>query len=400
VGGDEGDLADFEVVLATPATIPSEGMIAAQVRFTPTARGKRRCRFFVQSNDPRFAVEIVELRGTGVVAEAVQTEEADTASASARPGVTPPEGLEKIQDGVPPMPALPGGERPPASRPTRALTPPQHAKLIEDTKLRMGVATAFFVIAVDRNRQALRDAAKKEAEVLAMLVEVGMGFLIPGLGRALGSGASKLQAYLGAPDDGESSTRAALVALLTRFKDNDGAKAVFTGATKGAALKVKQSAKQLYGDSDADHFLKALSQAYVEENQALRESLNEKTDEADLLALWAAYDGAFVGPGSYEAAVHQLLRRFQVQVGSIRTEEYAMGMTWNFRAVWIEVGGKRKMANVRIAEQPEAMARGTKRTSVKFQNWIDDDLAQLANNRTVREDGYIEVIQGKDVDFR
>ncbi len=104
---------------------------------------------------------------------------------------------------------------------------------------------------------------------------------------------------------------------------------------------------------------------------------------------------------TYAAAIHEVLGRFQSQVGSIKAPVNHWLGTARKRAFWVKDGSStsRRLANLLLDESiNQPFVTQTKKYS--FKEWIDDDMAEMAMNKTRHyEDGSVETVDKKDIDF-
>lgn len=389
---EEGDIADFELKAATglPLQVPAGGTTALRATFKPTTGGARASTFALQSSDPKFRVQAVQLRGIGVQ----------------RPQpVSPVPGQDQqvlgpMEVGGAKGAPVPGGPTAsPGALPPLPLAPHDRDKLVLDARERILAAASSFQDAVIENAIALKDAAKKQAEMLALVVEVGLGTLVPGLALGLVKKLAPLKELL---RDDEYKF---LLATFARF---DNGKVFFTGATKTAALAIKSHSKLLFGDTSATVFARGLADEFFVQAQGLRETLATRSDY-EILAIWAAYEAEHTKPSVYVKVVRDLLRSFATQVDAIHGREPYPAGSLSTKAYWV-VGkggppqtGRAPLSGRRLAilSLIETHAIMYSDVTYKFESWVDPEFDQMAQDRTKQADARhgVETIDARKISW-
>jgi len=105
---------------------------------------------------------------------------------------------------------------------------------------------------------------------------------------------------------------------------------------------------------------------------------------------------------TYAAAIREVLARFQSQVGSIKSPSPGLARSWRKRACWVKDGSStsRRLANLLVIEANEDFLVKGREKSYKFKEWIDDDMAEMAVNKTKHyEGGNVETVDKTEIDF-
>jgi hypothetical protein len=158
------------------------------------------------------------------------------------------------------------------------------------------------VSACKDNRQSLKEAAKRQAEWAAVLADVAMGFLAPGLAKSLAG-----RIILNNPSEGARSQLSRLIL------NTDLTKAAFQGATKVGGQFVKDNSLLFMGDTEVDVFVRNLEAVFQTAFQKVSDELPERDDE-ELAAIALVYDSSVANVFEYSKVIRDLISKFESQV--------------------------------------------------------------------------------------
>ena len=233
---------------------------------------------------------------------------------------------------------------------------------------RMGVAYTQFTTATRRQQAALKAQAADRAAMAALVVDVFMGLLAPGVGRAIAGLAGNL------PIRASTVAYRAAVAALDESRNSR----IFSAAWKFGNSALKSHLSAVYGEGDVDLFVAGLRTGLAEQLQAMRGRLDVMGDD-ELVVLAAAYDTSVANEQTYLEKVVQLTRQYRTDVqaigyrapiGSTGYPDYAFGTTTS--AAWLRHNGRRRLALISV-ESNVAMTRGP-----RFVRWVSEEMTDYA----------------------
>jgi len=243
----------------------------------------------------------------------------------------------------------------------------------------LGMAFTAYVSACKNVKDSIKAAAKQNAEMIALVLDVAMGFASPALAKGLAGMASRLP--VGATT---LEYRLAIAALNT-----DNTKALLVGATKAAGQTLKSNATALAGESDVDTMIKQLEvNAQVAFGQAI-EGVNQNTNAAQIGAVAAAYHPTITNTVHYEAEIKKLCDLYARDVRAIGATSMATTQALPPMAVWVEDGGAKRLAIV----QYHPGLFGIWGNRYMFFNWVSDEMKDLAVSKQKSDFGRIETIK-------
>jgi len=250
------------------------------------------------------------------------------------------------------------------------LSAKERAELERFTGNRIDRAFVAFVSACKDNREAVKAAAKAQAENVALFIDIATGFLVPGLSKGLAKLANNLPV-----NASNVAYRAALVGLNT-----DVTKQVFSSATKVANKFMKDNSMTLFGETETDHFIKSLEGLFHRGADEIDKGLPNLTD-MELGVVCAMYDPAVADVDAFRAEILALVTRFQQQV--LKSEEKSVvemsQVHTRFKGqhhAWVDLGGGRKRLALLVRDTLNVTMQPTKVTW-SFYSWISPDMEQM-----------------------
>ncbi len=284
--------------------------------------------------------------------------------------------LEPVQRQMPPLktkePAR-GAKPEPGSLDTKA-----RLRLEMETGDRMGIAFTKFSEAASDKQRALREAAKEQAELLGMFVDIAFMAVAPGLGKLITKALDAVP--VSAP---EIVYKGALMAV-------DKADKIAEGATSKVKDKTKKGLETaLLGG--ADTFLENLKQTFSEGLESLRGGLKDLPDP-ELFVLCSTYSATIATKRYYVEQIDALVGRFRAQVeaiGNVPSPELYEGgpSTWRgARLFRIQIAGGARLALVSTEETWPLERRLT------FRAWISPDMEAFAVAKHKKRFGEIETL--------
>lgn len=256
-------------------------------------------------------------------------------------------------------------------------SPEVKRRYVDSTHSRITQAYTNFSVALTECKIEIEKAAEAVPSVASLMVEVAMGYLIPGAGRLLSRMVNNIPA--------RSSDFVYNAALTLQ---NEKVTGPILGVAGGEAKKALQSllvseAKQNANaqNSFADQFRYEQGIAF----QTLRESINMDSPDLNVLSLYHAFDARVASHNAYKTAIMALLTRFKNDVLGLR-ERFSHGTmggstTMHARLAYIDRGGQRRLAMVTEINQYNLWTAITgDATSYSFDHWISPDMQNLAIN--------------------
>lgn len=248
---------------------------------------------------------------------------------------------------------------------------------------RILLAADAYGDACDDVRDSIRAAAKRDAEMMALILDVAMGFAMPVLAGAVARFANSLP--VSAP---LLAYRGALLAL-----DRDQTKAVLGGATKVASQALKSNAPALAGETETDGFIVHLKhQAHVS-FELLSDSLGSM-DAVQVGVVSAAFHSSVANRFTYRREIKDLCDRYQRNVSPIGAVPLMSdGFAPATEAAWIADGASKKLALV--VYMPGFLGLVGNRYVVT--RWVDPSMEALALTKQRATYGSVQTIDPKDV---
>jgi hypothetical protein len=242
-------------------------------------------------------------------------------------------------------------------------------------------AFAAFLAACGDHKDALKAAAKAEAEVIALVIDVLTGFLAPAVGRALGGLAGRLPLSAS-----PSLTYLRVLNLVENLLENtDATKAIFTGVMKTAGTTLKVKATALFGEGEADLFLTQLADWQQQQAHDLDAQLPHLSDE-ELVVIAAAHLPEVSNASAYRERIGNLLTAFRSEVEPIGSTASTEVSSTSSLVAWVRGRGTRRLAL--ISHVAAAFV-----SDYHFIRWISPEMRDLA----LAKGGTVDEIAADDV---
>jgi hypothetical protein len=192
------------------------------------------------------------------------------------------------------------GQRP---TPAPGVLDPHDRKVIEDeTRAEIVLAFTAFTDACQANITSMRAAAKAEAEIAAVVIDIATGFLAPAFaGYIVRKLAKKADAL----------TEVTKTQVQNVLSTNDVFKGIFSGATKVVNSALKVESTTLFGEDDRDAFLDGFKHLF-QKNAATLVGRVANMPDKELVSVWAAYDADVADVTAYKAVIRDLLAQYHV----------------------------------------------------------------------------------------
>ncbi len=268
------------------------------------------------------------------------------------------------------------------------LDPAQRNELQRITGDRISMAYTDFVSALQAHKEAIKAAAKAAAEMFALVVDVGMGFLIPGLAKGLGNVVNNIPVK--APEFFYSAA--------IRLQNPDFAKALVTGATKVGNKLIKDNAMALFGETEDDAFLDKLQGQFRIGFTATNEGLPSLSDD-QVTAVCAAFDPSATNKGAYKAQIGDLLKKFSADVKSVGVMTERQGVlghpekeVWaNKQAAYVWHEHRWKCALLYF-NGTEDKLHGYGFENWLFEHWVSPEMEDMARAKTKEQFGEVRYL--------
>jgi hypothetical protein len=251
----------------------------------------------------------------------------------------------------------------------------------------INLAYTAYVSACRDIRDSIKAAAKQNAELMALVLDVAMGFATPGLSRWVVGFANRIPV-----DSSTIAYRAAMAAL-----DGDRVKAVLTGATRTAGYLLKSHSMELAGETDADKFIGDLETDTQEAFQTLIDSL-PGLDAVHVGTLIAAFDFSVANRNVYRRDIKRLTDMFEREVAPIGTTPLTLSeagpATLSPEAVWVKDGAAKRLALVRY--RPGFLGT-TWGSSYDLDSWVHPEMEKLVLKKQLDTYGSVDTIAKDDV---
>ncbi len=243
----------------------------------------------------------------------------------------------------------------------------------------LGFAYTDYVSACRDVRDSIKAAAKQNAEMMALVLDVAMGFVTPGLSRWIVGFANRIPV--------QSSTAAYRVALAAL--DGDRVKAVLTTMTKGASQSLKSHSLALAGETDLDKFVGTLQTHTHEAFQMIIDSL-PTMNAVEVGVVTAAFDSSVANHDVYVQDILRLTDMYQREVSPIGEVPF-MSEAMPSEAVWVKDGASQRLAIVTY--HPGLL--GIWGNAYWLDSWVDPEMASLVVDKQYAKFGRLDTI-GKD----
>ncbi len=246
----------------------------------------------------------------------------------------------------------------------------------------IAMADTAYVSACRAVGDSIKAAAKQQAEMMALVLDVAMGFATPVLSRWIVKWADRIPV--------EASTATYRVAMASL--DNDRVKAMLTGATKVAGQELKSHSMQLAGETDVDRFISSLETHAGVSFAAVMKGLLTK-NAAEVGVVTAAFDPAVVNRDTYTVEIKRLTDMFQREVEPIGYKS-AWDQSDNLapEVVRVKDGASQRLALVTF--HPGLFGWGDR---YYLDSWIEPDVAELAVQKQYATFGRLDTIDKGDL---
>jgi hypothetical protein len=184
-----------------------------------------------------------------------------------------------------------------------ALSDADRVELRSKIRFRLAVAYTAFVSASKDVKDSLKAIAKARAEVAGMWVEIFTGFLAPGLSKGLAKFANTIPV-----ESSNTAYRMAFAAMNT-----DMTKELFKSAAKVGSKALKDNSSALFGEVADEVFVTKLETSTQKAVDAISNDLDKRND-AELAALYAAYDPENANVDLYRKKIKAMLVGYKTEV--------------------------------------------------------------------------------------
>jgi hypothetical protein len=248
---------------------------------------------------------------------------------------------------------------------------------------KISLAYTAYVSACRDVRDSIRATAKQNAEMMALVLDIAMGFATPGLAKWVVGFANRIPV--------EASTTAYRIAMAAL--DGDRAKAVLGGMTKVANQTLKANAMALAGETDVDAFVGALETNTQMAFDSIIESLPSKS-AAEVGIITAAFHSSITNHDTYRREIKGLCDVYQRDVSPIGELPTFRGgpedhsIQFAPEATWVRDGGSRKLAIVTY--QPGLL--GIWGNKYFLNSWVDPQMQKLALAKQIGKYGRVDEI--------
>jgi hypothetical protein len=257
---------------------------------------------------------LTEQLGSGTGAAGLQQVATSGAAGAGTAGPRGPKGDVGPQgpkgDVGPQGPKGDAGPQGPKGEPGKDIYNDLKTEMIAETTRRMGLAYTDFASACIAVGASIKAKAKADAEMFAAFVEIGLGFLLPGLSAGLAKLLGKIPLTL------TEESKILLDRIFLNLSEAELARATIQGVTKTATTAIKMNATKLFGDTEVDRFIRAIQVQFHVGFQATMSSLKNH-DLQEITALCAAYDATATNVDTYVTAVQELVGHFENEVEPI-----------------------------------------------------------------------------------
>ena len=179
----------------------------------------------------------------------------------------------------------------------------ERMELRSKIRLRLALAYTAFVSASKDVKDSLRSAAKADAEMAGMWVEIFVGLLAPGLAKGLARYANTIPVA-----SSNTAYRAAFAALNT-----DVTKEMFKSAAKVGSKALKDNSIALFGEVEDEQFVTRLEVSTQKAVDAISADLDKKSD-LELGAIYTTYDPDNANVEVYRKKIKELITAYKTEV--------------------------------------------------------------------------------------
>ncbi|MFA0960442.1 hypothetical protein AB9P05_01410 [Roseivirga sp. BDSF3-8] len=261
-------------------------------------------------------------------------------------------------------------------------------RYLDNTKHRITQAYANFSDAVSELKAEIMDAAKEVPSVASILVEVSMGFLMPGVGRAISSLADRI------PNNASNTAfRLAIAAQNERITSP-----ILGGA--GAAAKKALEAFLVSGAVREANDLTQFADAFREQQgvayQALKESMTMDSPDEMILTNYVVFDAHFATVGRFKNQIQGVLDNYKKYVLAIRkrdectigNDRYHSVRTGHRLTYLPDSNGRRRLALVRVLINSTMFST---RQMYSFDSFVPEEMQSMALTEARRMGRFISL---------
>ena len=251
----------------------------------------------------------------------------------------------------------------------------------------LNLANTAYVSACKDVKDSIKAAAKQNAEMMALVLDVAMGFVTPGLSKWIVGIVDHIPV--------QSSTAAYRVAFgALAAMDGDRLKALLTGATRVASQTLKSHSMQLAGETDVDKFVGSLETHAQEAFEMIIDSLPGKS-AVEVGVVTAAFHSSVANHDVYREDIKRLTDMFEREVLPIGDAPFTYSGSGGFapQAVWVQDGTSRRLAIVTY--QPGFL--GIWGNKYFLSRWVDPEMKDLVIKKQMQQFGNIDTIDKGDL---
>jgi Domain of unknown function (DUF4157) len=254
----------------------------------------------------------------------------------------------------------------------------------------VNLAFAAYISACKEVRDSIKAAAKQNADMMAMVLDVAMGFATPGLSRWIVGFANRIPAA--------SSTLEYRVAMAALNEDR--VKAVLTVATKTASQTLKSHSTELAGVTEVDRFVGKLEVCAQEACQIIIDSVPGMTEAVEVGVVAAAFDVSIANHEVYRQDIKRLTDMYEREVSPIGGappmgggNAEPMGRTMPQEAVWVQDGASKRLAIVNY----QYMGRFGWGDFYMLASWVDPEMKDLVIQKQTDKGGKLKTIDKSEL---
>jgi hypothetical protein len=257
---------------------------------------------------------------------------------------------------------------------------------------RFRISTAFtdYVSACEEVKDSIYAAAKKDAEMAGMILDIFFGFAVPDISRRIVNAADNIP-----PDASTAAYRVALGLL-----NQDQLKPALTAAAKLTGSAAKSHSMELSKAADVGQFIEQLHTIKRFELDNIARSLGPIRDAVQLSVIIARFDPDLTLKQVYVQQIKDLTDRYQREVSPIgeKAFSYIEGATRisPAEAVWVRDGATKRLAVAHHYEYGGIFGFG----AVDFYalvRWVDPDMTNLVIEKQIAVGGGIDIIDKSDL---
>ncbi len=250
----------------------------------------------------------------------------------------------------------------------------------EKTELRIATgnridrAYSSFINAAEQVKGEVHSTVQAERDFAMFLIDIALGYLLPGAGKALAKWADKI------PNNASNAEFRLAYSLL----DSSTTTKHLTTASKVGTKAFKDNYTKLSNLSKIDVFIDKLKVQSLHSFDKVDGNLTNLSSEA-ITSTYLAFSPDLVNTESYKSTIRKTVKRFKSQVltiGETKTTNTTIPQSQTKAKTgvqWLEYKpGKSVLANVTFTNKTELTGGGRKSTVITFNSLVDKDLGPLA----------------------